>query len=246
MTNNKFPQLLQEKMETDIVNGNFAKGQIVHFVDLQNRYQANSEDLKWVIKSAVRKGLLHPDLTEEQFSVLGKSRATVISVFQHAAKSGLTPRSIVRAVIIISANELVAQKLHLKKGELVYQQTRTRVIDDQVVANQNNYIPIEVCPGLESVDLARTSFQTTLEGKFNAVVAKIEENFAIRPGNAEDVEILGVEQGADVLIVERLSLSPGGFPLVWADIHVRIDRYQYVKELWPEAGAIVDQNRGSK
>jgi len=246
MTEYNFPKVLQEQIEGDIVMGFYLKGQIVSIEALQNRYQANTEELKRVINSSVRKGLLSRNFTENQFSVLGKSRATVISVFQHAAKSGLTPRSVVRAVVVIPANKFVAKKLNINVDEPVYKQTRTRVINDQVIANQNNYIPIEVCPGLESIDLSHTSFQTILEGQFNAVVADIEESFAIQPGNEEDNNILGIEHGADVLIVQRLSLSPSRFPIVWADIHVRIDRYDYVKELWPEAAMLLEKTKGLK
>lgn len=246
MADYTFPRALQEQFEGDIVKGILMKGLIVSFTDLQNRYHADSADLNRVISGTIRKGLLIQNMTDNQFYVLGKSQPTVISVFQHAAKSGLTPQSIVRAVVVKFASAFVAQKLKIKMGEPMFQQTRTRMVNNEVIANQNNYIPIEVCPGLEIVDLSRTSFQTTLEGQFNAVVADIEEYFEISPGSEEDADILGVERGSEVLIVQRLSLSPSGLPLVWADIHIRPDRYHYVKELWPEAAALLDQKRGSK
>ena len=246
MTDYNFPKALQKQLERDIIMGFYPKGQIVSIEALINRYQAPPEEVKKVINSSVRKGLLSRTFRGGQLSSLGKSRATVISVFQHAAKSGLTPRSDVRGVVVISANKSVAKQLKINDGEPVYKQTRTRFINDQVVANQNNYIPIEVCPGLESVDLSHTSFQIILEDQFNAVVAKIEERYAIQSGNEEDSNILGIEQGAEVLIVQRLSLSPSGLPIVWADIHVRIDRYHYVKELWPEAAVVLENKKDSK
>ena len=243
MADYTFPQSLQSQFEFDIVHGVLIKGQNISFTDLIKRYQADSTDLNRVVTSAIRKGLLD-QITDDQFCILGKSQATVISVFQHASKSGLAPQSIVRAVVVKSASKFVAQKLKIEAGESVFLQTRTRMVNNEVIANQNNYIPIEVCPGLEEVDLSCTSFQTTLEGQFNAVVADIEEHFELSPGSQEDVDILEVEQGSDVLIVQRLSLSPSGLPLVWADIHIRPDRYHYVKELWPEAAAVMDQKKG--
>jgi GntR family transcriptional regulator len=244
MTDYKFPKELQENIELDIVSGDLITGSTVSVAELQKRYQTDSEDLDRVIKSSIRKGLLDRSMAENSFTVLGKSQPTIISVFQHAAKTGMAPRSIVRAVTVLSASEFVAQKLAINAGDPVFQQTRTRMVNDESIANQNNYIPIEVCPGLESVDLSHTSFQTVLEGQFNAVVADIKETFEISPASAEDAEILGMAQGSDVLIVQRLSLSPGGLPLVWADIHVRPDRYHYVKDLWPEAAVFFEQRKG--
>ena len=240
MPDYSFPQTLQERFEKDIVNGVFNKGQRVELADLQQRYDdALRSDLDRVINSAYRKGLLEKR-GESVFEIIGERQAEIISVFQHAAKSGFSPKSLVRAVTVLPASADVAEKLQVAVGEAVFCQTRTRLVNDEVIANQNNYIPIEVCPGLETVDLTRTSFQTTLEKTFHAVVARIEEHFEIRAANAEDAIILGLQPGADILVVERLSLSFNRMPLVWADIHVRSDRYHYVKELWPEAAGLLD------
>ena len=140
-------------------------GSTVSFEELQQRYQANLENLDRVIKSSTRKGLLYRSMTENTFTILGKSQPSIISVFQHAAKTGMAPKSIVRAVTVIPASEFVAQKLEISAGDPVFQQTRTRLVNGEIIANQNNYIPIEVCPSLETVDLSHTSFQTVLEGQ---------------------------------------------------------------------------------
>ena len=114
-----FPRDLQEQFEGDVVKGILMKGLKVSFTDLQNRYQADSTDLNRVVTSAIRKGLLD-QITDDQFCILGKSQATVISVFQHAAKSALAPQSIVRAVVVKSASKFVAQKLKIEAGESVF------------------------------------------------------------------------------------------------------------------------------
>jgi len=241
-----FPRELQEKIEGDIVAGRLIDRQEVSLNDLQNTYQASLAELDKVVRGAIRKGLLVQNALDNRFVVHAKPQPKIISVFQHAARSGLSPRSIVRAVEILPAHKIVAHQLQLKVGEPVFQQTRTRLVNDMVIANQNNYIPIEVCPGLETVDLAHTSFQTVLEGRFNAVVCEVKEDFRLSESNPEDAAILGIESGDKVLIVERLSLGATGLPLVWADIHIRLDCYHYVQDLWPEAAAVVDRRRGTK
>ena len=233
-----FPRELQQSFETDIVGGALAKGQWFSFADLQSRYHANQTDLSRVLFAAFRKGLIDKG-TADAVGILGKSKPAIKSVFQHAAISGLSAKSLVRAVEVVPASALVAQKLGLAEGTLVFRQIRTRLVNDEIIANQNNYIPIEVCPGLETVDLTHSSFQETLEGRFYAVVADLDEHFEIRPGTAQDVHVLGLEAGANVLVVQRLSLSSNQLPLVWADIHIRTDRYHYVRELWPEAAALL-------
>jgi GntR family transcriptional regulator len=238
MVQYRFPQTLQRSFEADIVSGALATGQSFSVSVLQTRYQASRSDLTKVLSSAIRKGLVAAEAADG-FVIRGKSPAAIQSVFQHAAKSGLSPKSIVRAVKVVPASARVAQKLKLAQDDPVFRQVRTRVVNGEVIANQNNYIPIDVCPGLETVDLTRTSFQETLEGQFHAVVAQVEEHFEIRPGCEQDLDVLALEAGAMVLVVERLSLSSNRLPLVWADIHIRTDRYHYVRELWPEAAELL-------
>jgi DNA-binding GntR family transcriptional regulator len=233
-----FPQELQQSFETDIVSGALARGQWFSFGDLQTRYHADPMDLSRVLFAAFRKGLIEKD-SAGAVGILGKSQPAIQSVFQHATKAGLSPKSVVRAVEVVPASAQVAQKLGLAEQDSVYRQIRTRLVNDEIVANQNNYIPIEVCPGLETVDLTHTSFQETLEGRFHAVVADVEEHFEIRLASEQDIHILDLEAGANILVVQRLSLSSNQLPLVWADIHVRTDRYHYVKDLWPEAAALL-------
>jgi GntR family transcriptional regulator len=233
-----YPQELQRSFEADIVTGALAAGQWFSISELQDRYEVDGVDLRRVLWAAYRKGLLEKN-SVGALRVRGERKGTIYSVFQHAAKSGLSPTSIVRAVEIVPASNEIARKINVAEDTPIFRQTRTRLVNGEVIANQNNYIPIEVCPGLETVDLATTSFQEVLEGRFHTVVARIAEHFEIRPASAQDIEVLGLGAGANVLIVERVSLSSNDLPLVYADIHVRTDRYHYVKELWPEAAALL-------
>jgi hypothetical protein len=238
MASYSYPQELQRSFETDIVSGALVAGQSFSVSDLQSRYRADQTDLTRVLFAAHRKGLIEKGAADA-YGIRGKREPTVQSVFQYAAKSGLSPKSIVRAVEVVPASVPVARKLKLAKGEPVFRQTRTRVMNGEIIANQNNYIPIEVCPGLETVDLTRISFQETLEGQFHAVVAQIEEHFEILPACEEDRHVLDLEAGANVLVVQRLSVSSNELPLVWADIHIRTDRYHYVRQLWPDAAHLL-------
>lgn len=244
MENYNFPGQLQRSFETDIVKGNLSKNMSFSLASLQTRYHASQDDLSRVLAAAYRKGLIetNPDGT---ITIVGKDQPSIVSVFQHAAKSGFTPTSIVRAVEVTQANDRVSEALKIIKGEPVFCQARTRLVDGKVLANQENYIPIEVCPGLETVDLSQTSFQETLDKRFNAVVTGIKEFFEIRPGDAEDIAVLELETGTNILVVQRLSISSSHQPLVWADIHIRTDRFHYVKALWPKAAALLE-GKGSQ
>lgn len=232
MSRPDYPVQLQTDFEQAIVAGTYPRGCALTVSEIASAFQRDPSQTAQVLAAAYRKGLVDK-ISADSFRVLGIAKPKIESVFQHAAKAGLTPTTQVRAVVPEPAGEIVAAKLRVPVGSWVYRQDRTRSAAGEVIANQRNYIPLEVCPGLETQDLSKSSFQELLEGKYHAVVAQADETYTRAPASELDCTILELAEGAQVLCVERISLGGTGLPLVWADIHVRPDRYHYVAKLWP-------------
>lgn len=236
----EFPRELQRRFEQAVAEGVYARGERLEAVDLAERFQVNLDRMAAVLDTSYRKGLVERIADEAAaFQVLGLVQTRFASVFTHTTESGLRPRSEVRLVEVEPATSSVAEKLEVAAGSPVYRYVRTRYVNEEALANQTNYIPYEVCPGLEGDDVSRYSFQKLLEGKYHAVLTDMEEAFSILPAGDEDLQILGLPTGASVLLIERIARSATGRPLVWANIRVRPDRYQYVAALWPKAAALL-------
>ena len=234
-----FPVQLQQQIETAILEGKLLKGQLVTAGELAAVWQAAPDEMRQVLIAEHRKGLVARH--DDEFEIIGIVGPTLDSLFQHTSKSGMKPSSDVRAAVVVPCPEIAAAKLDAPVGAPVYRLERTRIVDGQVLANQVNYIPYEICPGLEHDDISHTSFQKLLEGKYHTVIPEIKEDIRIVPGSEKDLEILGLPAGAQVLVVERLSFSANHVPLVWADIHIRTDRFHYVEKLWPSAAKLMQE-----
>lgn len=237
-TAHNFPVSLQQRFESLLFSGALPVRSILRIDKLAQELNASAEDMRVVLSSAYRKGLVD-HCADGACVVLAPAKPAIESVFQHTARLGFKPTTIVRAVELISAEADIARKLDVKIGEPVYMQVRSRLVEGRMLANQHNYLPVEVCPGLEKVDLSQRSFQETLEQDFHAVVAEVEESARLEKASLEDIVQLGLEQGENVVVVNRLSLSATRQPLVWADIHVRADRMDYLAALWPNAAALL-------
>jgi GntR family transcriptional regulator len=231
---------LQRRFEQAIVEGVYTRGERLGAVDLADRFEVALDRIAAVLDAALRKGLVERvPVGGDAYRVLGLVESRFSSVFTHTNESGLRPRSEVRLVEVEPAANIVAEKLEVTVGAPVYRYVRTRYVDEEALANQTNYIPYEVCPGLEGDDVSHYSFQKLLEGKYHAVLTGMEEAFNIAPANDEDQQILGLPAEASVLLIERIVRSATGWPLVWASIRIRPDRYQYVAALWPKAAALL-------
>jgi GntR family transcriptional regulator len=238
--NVEFPIELQRRVEQAIAAGELERGRVWTPGDLAERFQAPTGGIQRVLHAALRKGLLaEADDERDAVRVLGLPTTRFASVFTHTASSGLKPRSEVRDVEVEPATPLVAGKLRVEAGSPVYRYVRTRWVNEEALANQTNYMPFDICPGLEDDDVTRYSFQKLLEEKYHAVLVEMEEDYRQVAATEEDRAVLGLPEGSLVLIVDRIALSATRWPLVWADIRIRPDRFEYVAALWPQAAALL-------
>jgi GntR family transcriptional regulator len=238
-----FPVLLQQQVEQAIIAGQLQAGQTATAPALAAQFRSPEEAMRAVLLAEHRKGLVKR--RGDQFEIVGITGPTLDSLFQHTSKSGQKPASDVRAAAVIPCPEEPAAKIDVPVGAPVYRLERTRIVDDQVLANQVNFIPFEICPGLEHDDLSHYSFQKLLEQKYHTVIPEIQEDIRIVPGTEKDLEILSLPAGASVLVVERLSFSANHVPVVWASIHIRTDRYHLVASLWPKAAEVLRASTGA-
>jgi len=236
--NVEFPRALQQRFEQAIVEGELARDQAWSLGELADRFQVPADPMQRVVGAALRKGLL-AEAEGGAWRVLGLPTTQFSSVFTHTAGSGFKPRSEVRQVAVEVATPLVAEKLQVEPGSPVYRYVRTRWVNEEALANQTNYMPFEVCPGLEGDDVTRYSFQKLLEEKYHAVLVDMQEQYSLVPSTERDRAVLGLPEGAAVLVVDRVALSASGWPLVWADIRIRPDRFEYVAALWPQAAELL-------
>jgi GntR family transcriptional regulator len=219
-----------------LLGGALPRGTAVDAADLAGQLEASTDDLDRVLASAERKGLVERvSPSESTFRILGLADTDFVSVFTHTERSGLKPRSLVRQVEVQPAGDDVARCLEVPLGSPVYRYVRTRYAEEEPLANQINYMPYEVCPGLEHDDVSRYSFQKLLEGKYHTVLASAREQILLVPATEEDRQILGLPPGSSILLIDRIALSPTARPVVWATIRIRPDRIQSVAALWPEA-----------
>ena len=241
----EFSRELQRQVEQAIVSHRFATGDLLTGSDLAEQFDVSIGEILLVLRVEHRKGLVI-EQESQMFRVLGLVIPPRDSVFNHTEKLGFKPTSQVREVELEPATAIVAQTLELEKGALVYRFVRTRYVNGEALANQTNYIPFEVCPGLEQDDVSHSSFQKLLEEKYCTFTAEFKEEFKYEPANEQDMKILSLPQDSSVLLVQRLAFSGTGYPLVWSNIRIRPDRWQYVSKLWPSAAAVLaKENSGA-
>jgi GntR family transcriptional regulator len=234
----QFPVQVQRAFEQALIARDYSQGETLTVEQLSQRFRVDRDDLAVVISAEVRKGLVRRT-GEDRVEVCGLAKPDVSSVFVHAEERGLRPTSEVRAVSPEPASDTVAKRLEVTVGAPIYRFERTRRVKGEPLANQINYMPFEVCPGLEEDDLSQVSFKKLLEEKYLVFLAGAEERIDLVPASMQDRQVLDLEPSSLVLEVDRLARSGSGWPVVWAILHIDPQRYEYVAELWPRAAELL-------
>jgi hypothetical protein len=236
---NNFPIEHLRSIENDIVQGILNPGISFSTNELRSNYGISDQDFSIITKSLYRKGLIAVE--GDNVRILGLPEAKVTSVFQYAQKNQLKPSTVVRKVDIIPAEADLPARLMVDEGSPLFVQVRTRMVNDEILANQYNFIPYEICPGLESIDLSKSSFQVALEKEFHTVITRFHEDYIMSSPNRDDPEILQISEKEKVLVVQRTSYAGVELPVVFADIHVNPKLFHLVKDLWPEANPLIEK-----
>jgi GntR family transcriptional regulator len=113
---------------------------------------------------------------------------------------------------------------------------RVRSADGRPVLLEDSWLPAELFPGLLERDLTGSLYELMREGYGQEPVAAVER---LEPmlARAHEARALGVEEGAPLMLVERVARTAAGTPVEFARDRHRGDRARFVVNVVPDAVA---------
>jgi len=148
----------------------------------------------FVAKQSLSEGL---QWTLSQFS----QRGDVPTSVQH---------SIVRRLEIIETDEALRNRMELAEPCKVVALERVRVIEDEIRSISYCYLPSDLVPGLENLDFVNTSLYHTLGKKYKLRLHTSKREISAELATPEQAEILGIQPGDALLVVESHGYLPDG------------------------------------
>jgi GntR family transcriptional regulator len=117
---------------------------------------------------------------------------------------------------------------------------RLRLADDVPIAlERNNYVP-DVGRMLAKHDLASVTLYSVLE-ESGVLLHTAEQRITAMPASSRDAQLLGVEDGACVLVVERVAYDPNGDAVEHYFSTFRADRFAFCVKLHRKNGWVISQ-----
>lgn len=147
------------------------------------------------------------------------------------ARQGVDVTTDVRAQDVIAAPSPVAALLDLHPGQYVLHLERLRSTPDGPVALLVNYVRLDVCPGIDSVDLTDRSLFGVLENDYGLKISTGRRTFNATAARAESSAALEVPDGFPLLYLEQITYLDDGRPIEYSDVWIHSDRMRVTSML---------------
>lgn len=151
----------------------------------------------------------------------------LVGFSEETLSHGMTPSARLLTLKRVEPPPKVAHALQLDEGQLVFEIQRLRLADQKPMAINTGYIPVHLCPMLDSEDLTTASVFKMLEEKYHYQIGYAQQ--VLKPVIASKAEalLLQVKPGSPLLLVEGTTFLVDGRPLEYIRLLYRGDRYEF-------------------
>ena len=137
---------------------------------------------------------------------------------------GRVPRTIVLGQDRVRANRKVAEQLGVGIGTLVVAIERVRSVDDEPIVLVITYLPADLVPGLEAIDLTDRSLYQTLAESFDLHIDRGRRSLESIAASDDVALRLEVEEGEPVLFLSSVTFLADGRAIEYYEAWHRGDR----------------------
>ncbi|HXF61677.1 MAG TPA: GntR family transcriptional regulator [Caldilineaceae bacterium] len=223
----QFVELMRERIQS----GQLAPGeQLPSMRELSDQTGISRMTVRQGIDYLVRNGLLvvkpgvgtfvaAPKLVHDTLDLLGFS--------EEMARQGLHVLSRVLEQGVGAAPPKVAGELRLAKGEPVVKIVRLRAAGAAPLLLETNYIPANLCPGLEQDDLAHQSLFELYERRYGLRPLYTRQSLEATTANAYEAELFQTKPGTALLLSEGVLYGERDQPIEYFKAIYRGDRFKF-------------------
>ncbi len=175
-----------------------------------------------VVKPGVGTFVAEPKLTHDALNLLGFT--------EEMMRQGGTVISRVLEQGVIAPPQRVAARLELGSNQEVVKIVRLRYVDQVPLLLETSYLPVALCPGLETEDLAARSLYALLEAQYGLRLQKASQTIQATVVNEYERQLFGVEPHTPMILLEGVSYTGHNRPVEYFKALYRGDRFKLTIE----------------
>lgn len=225
---NPIPLHLQVKgiLKEEIVTGKY-RSKIPSERELMNRFGVSRTTIREAINHLVNEGLLIKQHGKGTFIRKQKPVQewlhTLNSLTDTIERFGMKPGSKLLAIKRVT-NHHISKRLGT---DHIYLIKRLRTADDIPIAIERHFVPVELGEKLKSYDLNKITIYHVMEQDLNIKMYEAEQVITCKEINKEDAEHLQIEDGTNVLFVDRIIRDVQGEIIEYYKSTVKPTMYEF-------------------
>jgi GntR family transcriptional regulator len=130
---------------------------------------------------------------------------------------------------VVSAPESM-RKFFTGPDQPTFTLRRLAVVESEAIALLSAYVPAQLAPGLETINLEGLSLYQTLESRYGIVLARAETAIEVVRCRAEEAALLGIPQGTPLMLAEGATYDVSDRFIEFSRILYRADRFRFTLE----------------
>ncbi len=161
---------------------------------------------------------------DRNYTVVGP----LFGVTEKMTSYGMKPSNRILLQEVIPASQEVKEELKLAKGAGVVHLYNLRMVGDLPLSVEDMYLPVDRFPKLAEIDMNNRSVYSTLEKLYDAHPEEALDVVSAGSATREEAHLLGVNRGAPVMRIKRMSTDRQGLPVEYSKVVFHAERYQVV------------------
>lgn len=198
--------------------------------ELGDKYQLSRITVRTAIQELVQEGYLERRQGVGTFVAKPKIRRGIgllRGFSEDMSVSGRKPGSKLLSFRSEPAVGAVTAALGVAEGQEVWVVERLRTVDGEPLAHSMSYLNLPAGLTLTEAELHQeVSLWALLESK-GIILAEVEDTLQAIAASSRQAKLLGIHQGAPLLLVEGITYSLQGTPVEYSHAVNRADRFKY-------------------
>ncbi len=186
--------------------------------------------VRMAIGELVQEGILRREQGRGTFIVGPRLDKSLLAYFKFAEKDTseeIIPESKILKIENVFPPLEVARALAITPKETVVRIKRLRTVKGVPFIFQVSFFPKKQFPRLDRINTNVTSLYDFITNRYGIHIMAVEEYLTAGIPNDEAREMIGLEDGSPVIIIERIAFSTNEKPVEFRRSVGRADRYHY-------------------
>lgn len=127
---------------------------------------------------------------------------------------------------LVDPPPFVSSALQLTSPEKAVKIVRLRLSTSVPLLLETSFVPAQLCPGLESVDLESQSLYGVLEGQYGLTLESTRQTVEATVANEYEVQLLQVEPGTAMILLQGVTYADNDKAVEYVKAIYRGDRFK--------------------